>query len=332
VLQKLQNRYFPETGSVMLVQSREDSSMYYQSMAGMSRLSGYYIYYERNEAMQRFLVENSQGRVVERTGDEVVVNQFREKMTEKKNMRNPAGLRLAYGLCACLALAVCAIGFNTLGSNQKITQMEQLMTGFMEQNAQVGATVSETDGAGGRLTIYDVSDGAQEETSGVSAQKPDESGAEQGTESALTENHADATDAAEVPGETGAESAGVLPEETGEAPAGVLPEETGEEAVGVLPEETGDEPAGVLPEVTEAEPASALPEGCVLYRVQPGDTLSSICVRLYGSHEQLENICVLNGLEDANLISEGQELIIPAYVLSQDQEISPEEVTSEPIE
>jgi nucleoid-associated protein YgaU len=136
------------------------------------------------------------------------------------------------------------------------------------------------------------------------------------------------------PEETDGEQAGVQPEETGEE-AGAQPEETGEEA-GVQPEETGEELAGVLPEESNEEPGadavSALPEGCVLYTVQPGDTLSSICVGLYGSHEQMENICALNGLEDPNLISEGQNLIVPAYELSQEQENAGEELVQEPVE
>jgi hypothetical protein len=255
---------------------------------------------------------------------------------------------------------VCAIGVNTLGSSQKIAQMEQLMTGFMEQNAQVGATVSETDGAGGKLTIYDVSGGTQEDTGSVSAQERLETTVEEtAAGGTLTGTEESITDAAGTSGETGEEQAGVQPEETDGEQAGVQPEETGEEAgvqpeepgeeqagaqleetgeeqAGVQPEETGEELAGVLPEESKEElgvdTVSALPEGCILYTVQPGDTLSSICVGLYGSHEQMENICALNGLEDPNLISEGQNLIVPAYELSQEQENAGEELVQEPVE
>lgn len=329
VLQKLQNRYFPETGSVMLVQSREDSSIYYQNMAGMTRLAGYYIYYERNEAMQSFLVENSQGRVVERAGDEVVVNQFREKMTEKKNnMRAPAGLRFAYGLCVCLALAVCAIGINALGSSQKLTQMEQLLTGLLENNEQVGATVSETDGTGGKLTIYDVNDGKDAEAAGrestgagtgetasadASAGADEHAGADTessgdpGDESAaVTEGVPPETDA-NTAGESGVQQPPASEAEPGQTDADTPPEEP--------PAEEATQPStdvSALPEETAGAPAGTVPEGYMLYTVKAGDTLSSICVGLYGSHDQMSAICDLNGLEDANLISEGQELIVPA--------------------
>lgn len=326
VLQKLQNRYFPETGNVMLMQSREDSAIYYQNMAGMTRLAGYYIYYERNEAMQSFLVENSQGRVVERTGDEVVVNQFREKMTEKKNMRAPAGLRLAYGLCVCLALAVCAIGINSLGSSQKLEQMEQMLTGFLENNEQVGATVSETDGTGGKLTIYDVNgegskaagesaDKAQSEaaaeTPAAEAPSADDENAGAEVSSAAEEETAGGTE--DTPAQTDAdtepgENAGAQPSEPEQTDADTPPQEA------ESPEDTPQPPEEVseLPGEAAETPAGVLPENCISYTVQAGDTLSSICMKLYGSHDLLSTICDLNGLEDANMISLGQELIVPA--------------------
>lgn len=320
VLQKLENRYFPETGNVMLVQCREESAVYYQNMAGMSRLNGYYIYYERNEAMQSFLVENSQGRVVERPGEEVVVNQFREKMTEKKNLQKPAGLRMAYGLCACLALAVCALAVNMMGSSQKLSKMEELMEGYAQQNAQVGATVSETDEAGGQLTIYDVTGGAAAESTAseaTSAQTPEteaaqteaaQTAAAEGEDAAALEGTEEETPASEQPLSPEPEDVGALPDEE-------QPLETEGPA-----EETGEtEQISVLPEVSEEEPVNALPEGCMVYTVNSGDTLSSICMGLYGSHDQMSVICELNSLEDANMISEGQELIVPTAEMAENE-------------
>ncbi len=334
VLQKLQNRYFPETGSVMLVHSREDSAVYYQNMAGMGRLAGYYIYYERNEAMQSFLVENSQGRVVERAGDEVVVNQFREKMSEKKNMRAPAGLRFAYGLCVCLALAVCAIGINSLGSSQKLTQMEQLLTGILENNQEVGATVSETDTAGGKLTIYDVGDdndvdasqtegtmGESAETGQSSPAPTDESvGAEGGTSGESGSEtagvtQADPSETNPAQGEGGDTSESSPAEgETGEANADMPPQEIPGEEVQETPSQGEDapQPSADVSAQPEETPVSAIPEGYMVYTVHAGETLSSICIGLYGSHDQMAEICDINGLEDANLISAGQQLIVPA--------------------
>ena len=314
VLSKLSNRYFPEAGSIMLVASREDSAVYYQAVAGMTRLSGFYIYFERNEAMQSFLVENNQGRVVERPGGEVVVNQFREKMSEKKASKNPAGFRLAYGLVFCLALFMCAIGINTLGSSKKLEEMEKLLASVLESGAAVSATLSETDSAGGRLTIYDV-------TGEASSSDDSDAWTATGSEEETSENSlpSEETPPAETVNDTG--SGEIVP--TDSTQTGVLPTET--QPLESIPEET-------LPAETETPPAtdetineaSVIPENCSVYKVAEGDTLSSICVRLYGSHEYMETICQLNGLTDPNLISLGQELIVPDTAGGQVETITPQ--------
>ncbi|MDE7211801.1 MAG: LysM peptidoglycan-binding domain-containing protein [Lachnospiraceae bacterium] len=47
------------------------------------------------------------------------------------------------------------------------------------------------------------------------------------------------------------------------------------------------------------------------YTVKPGDTLISICRKLYGNLENLEYIKGLNQLNDENLIYVDQELLVP---------------------
>ncbi len=346
ILQKLQNRYFPETGSIMMMFTGEDSAVYYQNMAGMARLAGYYVYYERNEAMQSFLVESSQGRVVERPGDETVVNQFREKMTEKKTVRNASGLRFAYGLCVCLALAVCAIGINSLDSTQKLTEMEEVISGLLNDEAQVAATVTETDGSGGKLTIYDVESGTvtsadDEESSEIEDANADErsdteteevletaseSGEDaEGGEDANSEPESDeAVDTSETESTEPVEES-VVTEEISEEEAAADPavveevfdadpaaaEEVSTEEIAAA-EYVSDAAVDSSEAVTETAEASVVPEGYMLYTVSSGETLSSICINLYGSKEQVTAICELNGIADANLISVGQELIVPS--------------------
>ncbi len=346
ILQKLQNRYFPETGSIMMAFTGEDSAVYYQNMAGMARLAGYYVYYERNEAMQSFLVESSQGRVVERESDEAVVNQFREKMTEKKTAKSASGLRFAYGLCVCLALAVCAIGINSLDSTQKLTEMEEVISGLLDDSNEVAATVTETDESGGKLTIYDVESGTVTATDNESEedQAGEESSEEETSEAVDTDaaSEGDVSENAETVDGLGTEAVESVAEAVEEPTT--IGEAAGEEVAaddGVIAEEPAaedivqEEPVVAEDVVTEEPVAeeviseeqvaadvqetsvgeaevSALPEGCMLYTVSAGETLSTICINLYGSRDQVSTICELNNIEDANLISVGQELIVPS--------------------
>ena len=65
---------------------------------------------------------------------------------------------------------------------------------------------------------------------------------------------------------------------------------------------------GEAPEYTPAQEAAA---GQRLYLVQPGDTLYGICLECYGDGSRMDEICRLNGLEDVDKITAGQNLILP---------------------
>lgn len=52
-------------------------------------------------------------------------------------------------------------------------------------------------------------------------------------------------------------------------------------------------------------------EGEEYYTVQRGDTLDSISLKIYGTTDETEAICKMNGLTDGNLIFIGQKLLLP---------------------
>ena len=68
-----------------------------------------------------------------------------------------------------------------------------------------------------------------------------------------------------------------------------------------------EEPASAGEEA--AAVSAALEQG--VYRVQDGETLYGICLKLYGDGRMMDEICSLNGLEDENKIMSGQNLILP---------------------
>ncbi len=79
-------------------------------------------------------------------------------------------------------------------------------------------------------------------------------------------------------------------------------------------QEPASDGAGGLPAGTEegAEPVVQEGDGGEeYYTVQRGDTLDSISLKLYGSTQETEAICKMNGLSDGNLIFIGQKLLLP---------------------
>lgn len=74
---------------------------------------------------------------------------------------------------------------------------------------------------------------------------------------------------------------------------------------------TETEPAAADSAETAVKPLEAPGEGQMYYAVQDGETLYSICFKLYQSVNSLEDICAWNGLENQDKIAAGQKLIVP---------------------
>lgn len=66
------------------------------------------------------------------------------------------------------------------------------------------------------------------------------------------------------------------------------------------------------PTPTAGTPAGSSAGAARRVTVAPGDTLSGIALRMYGSTDQTEALVAANGLASADLIRVGQELILPA--------------------
>ena len=81
-------------------------------------------------------------------------------------------------------------------------------------------------------------------------------------------------------------------------------ETTGEEKSGNNGEDDSDS------NPSEGNAQQVLAEGNT-YKVQDGETLYGICLKIYGNGSMLSEICELNGLEDENKIISGQNLILP---------------------
>ena len=61
----------------------------------------------------------------------------------------------------------------------------------------------------------------------------------------------------------------------------------------------------------ETEAAAEVSANPITYQVQDGETLYSICLKVYGSLSRVGEVCELNGLENPDKIISGQKLILP---------------------
>ncbi|MCM1162594.1 MAG: LysM peptidoglycan-binding domain-containing protein [Roseburia sp.] len=114
-------------------------NMYLFENGKMDRQSGFYIYYDRNEAMQNYMLaykEEETEQPEEFTGDQAT-KQFRAIVQEKKEqMRRRHTMGLLYGTSAILVMVIMVIGITMLNNYEKMQNMEKVLyeiSGQMEE-------------------------------------------------------------------------------------------------------------------------------------------------------------------------------------------------------
>ena len=129
VLAKVHLKHFGGEKVLMLMepQEREDAFFRYENNA-MTRLGGYYLYYEKNPFMQSYMLDKNkvlQPDIGEQYEDKAVKD-FRKIITdkngEKKERETPSVF--SYGVTACLAVAVLAAGVNFYRNYQGFRQQK----------------------------------------------------------------------------------------------------------------------------------------------------------------------------------------------------------------
>ena len=133
-LLKAQKKNFPSEDMLLIKREayEEDCTCYLYRGGSLDELPGYFVYYEKNEAMQEFLVKNYQNaaRAAEeeqaiRKKEEPVVN-FRKRMQKNREPRKQAGGThgILYVAGSFLLLLVILTGITMVNNYDKMQQLE----------------------------------------------------------------------------------------------------------------------------------------------------------------------------------------------------------------
>lgn len=292
---RTQKQFFRQDQKLYFEYNTEEKEeyIYLFEKGKMRQQGGYYIYYERNECMQNYMVSL---RAAERHPEEFeadrATHQFREMASEK---RQEIHRRRSATLMTCLSLAlmlvIMIIGVAMLNNYEKMQNMEQVLyqiSGKIDQSVEVQEAaemqdvvameqpeaVEMVDEAAPSVSREELAQGLDEET------LPDEP-EEETTETQESESETTVSE---------------------EAPA---QEEDVEEQ-----EPEADEPEVTAPEELSEEntPASAQQ---TVYVIQKGDTLAKICLKYYGNLSNIDVICEMNGIANKDNILYGQKIILP---------------------
>lgn len=283
---KQHGQYFSGKNQVLYLNGglEGEESIYISAEDGFYKLRGYCIYYERNQMMQDYMVSRKDARRVESGTRDVVIQDFRQRMEDKKiEARQRRSTVSALGTaCGMLSVLVLAGGVVTYGNYQKMKDMESVIASVVPE------------GTGDRWSAA-LKKG---ESYTMAAQEPQ---------------------IEEVPGGVYPTKAAIVitPESEREAPAQAESEPATQEIPSQPSPESGaaegnvisggNQTAGTDQPMVEVQ----VPADAIRYTVQDGETLYGICMQRYQSLKNLTDICLWNQLNDENKISAGQELLLP---------------------
>lgn len=237
--------------------------------------SGYCMYYERNEQMQQYMLDNPFTTSSKEEMKDTVVNQFREigKMRKAEyNQRKNLNFTVITASIILIALTIVIVRMN---DSKEYSQVAQLTNGTP---AVESSQLQENQDALGILS---------EEMNNTDAVGTEESIApEEQSESAASEE--------QNTEEITSPSAEVNTQLQSETPAA---------------ESTSEGQAAEEESSTEAGQASE--SSYDTYIVKSGDTLADICYKEYGNAKRSLEVAKYNGLSDTNQIYVGQELKMP---------------------
>ena len=258
----------------------------------LTRQKGYYIFYEKNEAMQRFMIDTGDGESIDEKEqfEDRAIKSFRAIVQEKKDISGQKRvMTFLYTASTFLVMVVLVIGITLINNYEKMEGLEMALSDISRtlesQEAEEALAETENVDAGPTAAEPTVAEPAVTEPTAAEPTAAEPAAAE------------------EQPAEEAEQEAAEKPEQeaAGESEQG-SGEKSGQEEPKAAEQEEPQQ------EAQEAAAEDAIPE---IYTVQKGDTLLGISRRIYGRDDQIDAICSLNGIDDSDRILAGQKLLLP---------------------
>ena len=251
----------------------------------LTRQKGYYIFYEKNEAMQRFMIDTGDGESIDEKEqfEDRAIKSFRAIVQEKKDISGQKRvMTFLYTASTFLVMVVLVIGITLINNYEKMEGLEMALSDISRtlESQEAEEALAETENV----------------DAGPTAAEP---------------TVAEPTAAEEQPAEEAEQEAAEKPEQ--EAAGETEREAAGESEQGSGEESGQEEPKAAEQEEPPQEAQEAAAEDTIpeTYTVQKGDTLLGISRRIYGRDDQIDAICSLNGIDDSDRILAGQKLLLP---------------------
>lgn len=259
---------------------KEEAFLLYDSNR-LVKQEGYYIYYEKNEDMQNYMIEHNKTDRVEEEYEDRVSKEIRTVIQNKKPpvpVESKSVNRLMYAAGTLLAVIILLVGAAMLNNYDQMKNMQQVLDS-LSRNLQQGETGSVDRSSGQKAGNTDGN------IIGIDSSEEDSDGQ---------------LDVNVIPGD-------LQPIEDENKSS------SGEELVEDKEDQTKEDKASEsnTKNTSQKDNSKESAKEVKYYTVVSGDSLAGIAYKLYNSANYISIIKELNNIEDENMIYIGQKLIVP---------------------
>lgn len=283
-LERIMKNFFGGNNRLLLLSDslEKEETLYIYEDGAVHKKEGYYIYYERNQAMQEYMIvsrkDTSQEVKPEEVRDEALKN-YRELVLNrpKKNFQLPAFHSLVYGSGLLVVIAIIVVGISMFNNYEKMKKLETAVSVMEQKNDSSGTDPALDTETQTKLVIEDLA------------------GQVEPTEKENAEN-------LQVADNTAAQDNTAAPDNMAAPDNTATPDNT------AAPDNTSDQAASASTQ-PQSEAEIILQQG--YYIVQPGDSMISISKKIYQDASHVADLCAANGIENVDNIKVGEKLILP---------------------
>lgn len=273
----------------------------------LCRQEGYYIYYEKNEEMQSYMVEYKKTQSDELTYDDRVSKEIRTVIQNKKpeTDESKSVSRLMYAAGTLLAVIILVVGAAMLSNYEQMKNMQDTLN-YLTKNINGSEALS--------------NDTDTPSASKDNANKKASTSTSKNNATKNTNTNKDSLNVEVVPGKVkplenkASESVDNKKSEVTKA-AGNQDNKKDSNSVGTLPKDSSASKTTnkkvVSDTIVTNKNKEAIKQETKYYTVRAGDTLVGISFKLYNSADYMKKIMELNNIQDEDVIIEGQKLIVP---------------------
>lgn len=128
-IERVHKNFFGGNHRILLLSDslEKDEILYLYEDNAIRKKNGYYIYYERNIAMQEYMIASRKEvhqEVVPEVVKDTALQSYRRMLLERQNRKKPTWNSLVYGTGLLLVISLCVIGISMLNNYQKMKSIE----------------------------------------------------------------------------------------------------------------------------------------------------------------------------------------------------------------